>query len=224
MMNNELPEAIRIAADLSVNKFPSVESPLVLAIVEATLDARAAVEQAKPAAAVNSLTEAQKVERDAYLYGTGFMRDGKHIPAQEVMVSCRHDWATDGMGDFCRYCKKREDAYAQPAAQPAQAEPEWVTALRKEAMLGAMKDVYWLSRDQVFELIGATPPAAQPAQVTEAMVEAAAASIFKEMIYDLEGVKPAWVVGGNSLRQDVARRFARAALVAFTAAQQPENT
>jgi hypothetical protein len=86
---------------------------------------------AKPAAAVDGLTEAQKVERDAYLYGTGFMRDGKHIPAQEVMVSCRHDWATDGMGDYCRYCKKREDAYDPPAAA-VESEPVATVCLRGE--------------------------------------------------------------------------------------------
>lgn len=62
-----------------------------------------------------NLAEARKAAQDAYLYGTGFMRDGKHIPVQDVMVNCRHDWATDGMGDYCRYCKKREDSYTPPA-------------------------------------------------------------------------------------------------------------
>lgn len=33
-------------------------------------------------------------------------------------------------------------------------ESQWVTDLRAEAMRAAMKDVFWLSRDQVFELIG----------------------------------------------------------------------
>lgn len=33
-------------------------------------------------------------------------------------------------------------------------ESDWITELRKEALRGAMKDIYWLSRDQVFELIG----------------------------------------------------------------------
>lgn len=39
-------------------------------------------------------------------------------PDKPIPENCRHDWATDGMGDYCRYCKKREDSLF-PAA-PAQ--------------------------------------------------------------------------------------------------------
>lgn len=92
-------------------RLESMYSPLTVREVMKAVEDRARELDAEK----GGLTEAQKVERDAYLYGTGFMRDGKHIPAQEVMVSCRHDWVTDGMGDYCRYCKKREDSYIPPA-------------------------------------------------------------------------------------------------------------
>ncbi len=36
-------------------------------------------------------------------------------PDKPIPENCRHDWATDGMGDYCRYCKKREDTYTPPA-------------------------------------------------------------------------------------------------------------
>jgi len=49
---------------------------------------------------------------------------------------------------------------AAPAAAPARAgrEAEWITKLREEARHSAMKDVFSLSRDEVFELIGMFPP------------------------------------------------------------------
>lgn len=56
---------------------------------------------------------------------------------------------------FCDQCAAGNYAQCRYIAQPAEAvEAKWVTDLRNEAVRGSMKDVYWLSRDQVFELIG----------------------------------------------------------------------
>lgn len=44
----------------------------------------------------------------------------------------------------------------KPASDTTEA--QWITDLRAEAMLAAMKDQFWLSREQVFELIGKLPP------------------------------------------------------------------
>lgn len=60
----------------------------------------------------------------------------------------------------------------------------------------------------------------RPVVVDEAMVERAAKQVYALMPYDGEGEKPAWVDRGNSLKQDEARRYARAAL---TAALNPEG-
>jgi hypothetical protein len=48
--------------------------------------------------------------------------------------------------------------------------------------------------------------------ISDAMVEKAAQPIYDRFIYDEHGAKPAWVPHGNSLKQDDARRYARAAL------------
>lgn len=41
--------------------------------------------------------------------------------------------------------------------QDSETEPAWLISLRKEAWMAAMKDCFWLSRDQVFHLINAIP-------------------------------------------------------------------
>lgn len=46
----------------------------------------------------------------------------------------------------------------------------------------------------------------------EEMVEPVAKAIYKQMSYCEDGIKPEWVVGGNSLKQDEARRIAQKAL------------
>lgn len=60
---------------------------------------------------------------------------------------------------------------------------------------------------------------AQPSAggVTEEMVERAARAVYERMPFDGDAqykVKPPWVERGNSLKQDEARRYARAALEA----------
>ena len=47
-------------------------------------------------------------------------------------------------------------------------------------------------------------------------VEAAAEAIYNAMPYDEPGEKPVWVPGGNSLKQDEARKYARVALTTLT--------
>ena len=51
---------------------------------EAALAAMGAAQQAEVAA--GELTEQQKADRDAILYGNGFMLSGKHMPAQNVVI------------------------------------------------------------------------------------------------------------------------------------------
>ena len=48
----------------------------------------------------------------------------------------------------------------------------------------------------------------------EATVEAVAKVVYDEMPYDEPGEKPSWVFRGNALKQDEARRYARAAIAA----------
>jgi hypothetical protein len=53
--------------------------------------------------------------------------------------------------------------------------------------------------------------------MTHNLVESVARAIYELMPFDDRGglaEKPAWVEGGNSLKQDEARRYARAAVVA----------
>jgi len=40
--------------------------------------------------------EISKAARDAFTYGTGFMRDGKHVPVKDVYISAK-DAATDDL-------------------------------------------------------------------------------------------------------------------------------
>lgn len=57
-------------------------------VAEVDGNLREVIASLSPPAAVpvQSLTEQQKADRDAILYGTGFMLNGKHIPAREVYV------------------------------------------------------------------------------------------------------------------------------------------
>lgn len=46
----------------------------------------------------------------------------------------------------------------------------------------------------------------------EEAVEPVAMAIYDQVLYTEGGVKPGWVVGGNSIKQDEARKLARKAL------------
>ena len=50
--------------------------------------------------------------------------------------------------------------------------------------------------------------------VPKAMIEKAAEAVYNAFPYDGSGEKPAWVIGGNSLKQDEARKYAALALEA----------
>ena len=64
----------------------------------------------------------------------------------DLCPACK-TWPVDD--DSCPNCGREK-----PFTPAEVVEAKWVTDLRNEAVRGSMKDVYWLSRDQVFELIG----------------------------------------------------------------------
>lgn len=56
-----------------------------------------------------------------------------------------------------------------------------------------------------------------PVVIDKAVIEKAAEAIYNAFPYDGIGEKPAWVIGGNSLKQDEARKYAALALKAVHA-------
>jgi len=48
-------------------------------------------------------SEISKAARDAFTYGTGFMRDGKHVPMENVYMSAK-DAATEDLVKWARAC------------------------------------------------------------------------------------------------------------------------
>lgn len=58
-------------------------------------------------------------------------------------------------------------------------------------------------------------------RLKDALVEERAKAIYARMPYDEKGTKPDWVEGGNSIKQDEARKQARALLLSDVTISAP---
>lgn len=61
-----------------------------------------------------------------------------------------------------------------------------------------------------------------PPKTNEDLVETAAKRIYEVMPYDLPGIKPEWVEGGNSLMQSIARGCASGILTTLLTEKEQE--
>lgn len=76
------------------------------------------------------------------------------------------------------------------------------------------QDGEWVHITDLRRWIGERPAPA-PVTVSDEMVEHCAEAVYRRMLFnERNGTKPPWVTGGNALKQDEARGYARAVLKA----------